>query len=138
MTDGKDKYLPIVTGHQGEPNAILTRIANGSTPYTVEDGDKVIFSANTIPNPSNIANRYAVETKLQMRGARIYDNVHVSGHASKEDHWELLRMINPSHVIPTHGNLEMTSAYAELAEKVGYVLGDTVHILRNGQELTLE
>ncbi len=138
MTDGKDKYLPIVTGHQGEPNAILTRIANGLTPYTVEDGDKVIFSANTIPNPSNIANRYAVETKLQMRGARTYDNVHVSGHASKEDHWELLRMINPRHVIPTHGTLEMTSTYAELAEKVGYVLSDTVHILRNGQELTIE
>lgn len=138
MSDGKDKYLPIVTGHQGEPNAILTRIANGSTPYAIEDGDKVIFSANTIPNPSNVANRYAIETKFRMRGARIYDNVHVSGHASREDHWELLRMVNPKHVIPTHGYLEMTSAYAELAEEAGYVLGDTVHILRNGQELTLE
>lgn len=133
----KDKYLPIVTGHQGEPGAALSRIANGLTPYLVEEGDKVIFSANVIPTPTNMSNRYAVETKLRMKGARIYDNVHVSGHASREDHWELLRMISPEHVIPTHGDLSMTSAYAELAEDVGYRLGDTVHLLRNGQEIYL-
>ncbi|MFC1786476.1 RNase J family beta-CASP ribonuclease [Halobacteriota archaeon] len=137
MTKGKDKYLMILTGHQGEPGAVLSRIANDSTPYGVESGDKVVFSANVIPNPLSAANRYITETKLRMKGARIYDNVHVSGHASREDHWELLRMVNPEQVIPSHGNLNMTSAYAELAEEAGYVLGDTVHILRNGQELCL-
>ncbi len=73
-----------------------------------------------------------------MKGARIYDNVHVSGHAYKEDHWELLRMVKPEHVIPAHGpTLEMHSAYAEMAEDTGYEFGETVHILRNGQELSL-
>ena len=137
MKDGKDEYLPIVTGHQGEPDAVLSRIANDSTPYEIESGDKIIFSANVIPNPLSAANRYVIETKLRMKGARIYDNVHVSGHASREDHWELLRMINPEQVIPSHGDLSMTSAYAELAEEAGYVLGDTVHVLRNGQELCI-
>ncbi|MBU2617784.1 MAG: RNase J family beta-CASP ribonuclease, partial [Euryarchaeota archaeon] len=137
MKDGKDEYLPIVTGHQGEPDAVLSRIANDSTPYEIESGDKIIFSANVIPNPLSAANRYVIETKLRMKGARIYDNVHVSGHASREDHWELLRMISPEQVIPSHGDLSMTSAYAELAEEAGYVLGDTVHVLRNGQELCL-
>lgn len=137
MKDGKDEYLPIVTGHQGEPDAVLSRIANDSTPYEIESGDKIIFSANVIPNPLSAANRYVIETKLRMKGARIYDNVHVSGHASREDHWELLKMINPEQVIPSHGDLSMTSAYAELAEEAGYVLGDTVHVLRNGQELCL-
>ena len=97
IQDGKNKYLPIVTGHQGEPGSILVRIANGETPYTIEPGDRVIFSANVIPSPMTQANRYALETKLKMRGARIYDNVHVSGHAYREDHWELLRMVNPEH-----------------------------------------
>ncbi|MDI6859282.1 MAG: RNase J family beta-CASP ribonuclease [Methanocellales archaeon] len=138
MKEGKDEYLPIVTGHQGEPDAVLSRIANDSTPYEIESGDKIIFSANVIPNPLSAANRYVIETKLRMKGARIYDNVHVSGHASREDHWELLRMINPEQVIPSHGDLSMTSAYAELAEEAGYVLGDTVHVLRNGQELCIE
>ncbi|MEA1895894.1 MAG: RNase J family beta-CASP ribonuclease [Euryarchaeota archaeon] len=135
--EGKEKYLPIVTGHQGEPGAVLERISMGNTGYKIESGDKVIFSANVIPTPSTRANRYALETKLRMHGARIYDGVHVSGHASKEDHWELLRMINPEHVIPAHGNLIMHSSYIEMAESTGYVLGDTLHILRNGEELVL-
>ncbi|MDP3104264.1 MAG: RNase J family beta-CASP ribonuclease [Candidatus Methanoperedens sp.] len=135
--DGKRKYLPIVTGHQGEPDAILTRIANGETQFRIEKGDKVVFSANTIPNPITMANRYALETKLKMAGARIYDNVHVSGHASREDHWELLRMVNPEQVIPSHGNMMMHSSYVELAEDAGYVFGDTVHIMRNGEEMIL-
>ena len=138
MLNGKEKYLPIVTGHQGEPGAILVRIANGETAYEIESGDRVIFSANVIPSPMTQANRYAVETKLRMRGARIYDNVHVSGHAYREDHWELLRMINPEHVIPAHGNIEMHSSYIEMAEDAGYVLGDTLHLLRNGEELYIE
>ena len=137
MDDGKKKYLPIVTGHQGEPDAILGRIASGEVDYKLESGDKIIFSANVIPNQLNQANRYALDTKLKMKGARIYDNVHVSGHAYKEDHWELLRMVKPEHVIPAHGTLEMHSAYAEMAEDTGYEFGETVHILRNGQELSL-
>ena len=136
-SEGKEKYLPIVTGHQGEPGAVLERISMDNTGYRIESGDKVIFSANVIPTPSTRANRHALETKLRMRGARIYDGVHVSGHACKEDHWELLRMINPEHVIPAHGNIVMHSSYIEMAESTGYVLGDTLHLLRNGEELVL-
>ena len=138
VKDGKERYLLIVTGHQGEPGAALTRIVSGETPYTIEAGDRVIFSANTIPNPMPRANRYALETKLQMQGARIYKDVHVSGHASREDHWELLRLINPENVIPAHGNIAMHSNYVEMAESAGYTLGETVHIIRNGEEITLE
>jgi ribonuclease J len=138
MQSGKNKYLPIVTGHQGEPGSILVRVANGDTPYTIDPGDRVIFSANIIPSPMTQANRYALETKLKMKGARIYDDVHVAGHAYKEDHWELLRMVNPEHVIPAHGNMDMHGHYIEMAEDAGYVLGDTVHLLRNGEVLYIE
>ncbi len=138
MEDGKEKYLPVVTGHQGEPGSILIRIANGETPFKIESGDRVVFSANIIPSPMTRANRYALETKLKMRGARIYDDVHVSGHAYREDHWEMLRMVQPTHVIPAHGDLAMHSAYIEMAEDAGYVLGETVHLLRNGEILFLE
>ncbi|MBC7109601.1 MAG: RNase J family beta-CASP ribonuclease [Archaeoglobi archaeon] len=135
MREGKEKYLPVVTGHQGEPGAVLTRISDGKTPFVVEKGDNVIFSSSAIPAPVNVANRYAVETKLRMKGARLYPNVHVSGHAYREDHRDLIRMLQPEHIIPTHGSIEMTGAYVELAEEEGYVLGSTVHILRNSQEL---
>jgi ribonuclease J len=137
MKEGKDKYLPIVTGHQGEQGAALGRIASGELGYKLESGDKVIFSANVIPNLLNQANRYSCETRLKMKGARVYDKVHVSGHACREDHWELLRMVRPEHVIPAHGTMDMHTAYVEMAEDTGYLLGETVHVLRNGQELTL-
>lgn len=137
MAEGKEKYLPIMTGHQGEPGAIMSRVANGETEFQVESGDRVIFSAGIIPQPLNVSNRFTVETKLKMKGARIYDNVHVSGHASREDHWELLRMINPQHVIPSHGSLQSHGSYLMLAEDTGYTLGYSIHLLRNGQELLL-
>jgi ribonuclease J len=137
MKEGKHKYLPIVTGHQGETGAALGRIASGELGYTLESGDKVIFSANVIPNLLNQANRYSCETRLRMKGARVYDRVHVSGHACREDHWELLRMVKPEHVIPAHGTMDMHTAYVEMAEDTGYLFGETAHILRNGQELIL-
>ncbi len=137
MGEGKDKYLPIITGHQGEPGATLCRVANRETHYLVESGDKVIFSAGIIPQALNVSNRNTVETKLKMRGARIYDNVHVSGHACREDHWELLRMINPDHVIPSHGNLVSHGHYLPMAEETGYSLGSNIHLVRDGQELLI-
>jgi ribonuclease J len=138
MADGKEKYLPIMTGHQGEPGAIMSRVANGETDYIIESGDRVVFSAGIIPQPLNISNRHTIETKLKMRGGRIYDNVHVSGHACREDHWELLRMINPEHVIPSHGNLVSHGNYLMMAEETGYSLGSNIHLVRNGQELLID
>ncbi|MGZ4901957.1 MAG: RNase J family beta-CASP ribonuclease [Halobacteriota archaeon] len=138
MQDGKEKYLPIITGHQGEPDAMLTRVARELTPYHVAQGDKIVFSAEVIPNPLNEANRYSLETKLKMHGARLYTNVHVSGHAAREDHWELIKMLKPDHIFPTHGDLSMTSSYIELAEEAGYSLRDNIHLLRNGQNIAIK
>ena len=42
-------------------------------------------------------------------------------------------MLDPKHLIPSHGNLNMLAAYTELAEEEGYKLGNDIHILRNGQ-----
>jgi len=65
MKDGKEKYVPIVTGHQGEPGAILTRLATGTTPYKLEKGDKIMYSAKIIPNPMNYGQRHNQETLLK-------------------------------------------------------------------------
>ena len=129
----RDKYLLVTTGHQGEPDALLPRIANDKTPFTVKPGDNVIFSSSVIPNPLNVANRNSLELRLKSSGARIFTNVHVSGHAGPEDHRDFLRMLNPRHIIPSHGTLEMMSPYIEIAEEEGYKLGRDIHILRNGQ-----
>ncbi|NLZ30829.1 MAG: RNase J family beta-CASP ribonuclease [Methanomicrobiales archaeon] len=137
MKTGKDKFLPIVTGHQGESGAILTRIVMGDTPYRLEKGDKILFSAKVIPNPMNHGQRYLVEARARMVGVRIFDELHVSGHAYREDHYEFLHLLNPQHVIPSHGDIDMTGNYAKFAEEIGYTLGNDLHILRNGQRVSM-
>ncbi|NLA38843.1 MAG: RNase J family beta-CASP ribonuclease [Methanomicrobiales archaeon] len=138
MKTGKDKFLPIVTGHQGESGAILTRIVMGDTPYRLEKGDKILFSAKVIPNPMNYGQRYLVEARARMAGVRIFDELHVSGHAYREDHYEFLHLLNPQHVIPAHGDIDMTGDYAKFAEEIGYTLGNDLHILRNGKKALIK
>ncbi|HOI40436.1 MAG TPA: RNase J family beta-CASP ribonuclease [Methanobacterium sp.] len=131
--DKREEYLLVTTGHQGEPDALLPRIASGRTQFNVAPGDNVVISAPIIPNPTNVANRNLMERRLKDSGARIYTNAHVSGHAGREDHRDFLRMLQPQHIIPAHGDLEMLSAYTELAEEEGYKMGNDIHVLRNGQ-----
>ncbi|MFQ5816239.1 MAG: RNase J family beta-CASP ribonuclease, partial [Candidatus Hydrothermarchaeaceae archaeon] len=124
----REEYVLVVTGHQGEEGAILTRMANDKTPYSI-DGDEVIFSADVIPNPINAANRYALETKLKIKGARLFKGTHVSGHAAKEDHRDVLKTLNPEKVIPCHGDFAMLAAYADLASDSGYTINEDLFIV---------
>ncbi|MFC7018979.1 MULTISPECIES: ribonuclease J [Haloarcula] len=137
MNEGKENFLPIVTGHQGEPRAMLTRMGRGETPYELDDGDKVLFSARVIPEPTNEGQRYQSEKLLGMQGARIYDDIHVSGHLRQEGHYEMLDALQPQHVIPAHQSLEGFAPYVDLAENQGYKVGRDLHITRNGNMIQL-
>ena len=137
MKEGKENFLPIVTGHQGEPRAMLTRMGRGETPYELDNGDKVIFSARVIPEPTNEGQRYQSEKLLKMQGARIYDDIHVSGHLREEGHYEMLDALQPKHVIPAHQNLKGFAPYVDLCESQGYKLGRDVHVTRNGNMIQL-
>ncbi|MFC7236474.1 ribonuclease J [Halosegnis marinus] len=137
MNEGKEKYLPIVTGHQGEPRAMLTRMGRGETPYELDEGDKVIFSARVIPEPTNEGQRYQSEKLLGMQGARIYDDIHVSGHLREEGHYEMLDALEPEHVIPAHQDMKGFAPYVDLAASKGYQLGRDLHVTRNGNVINL-
>jgi len=137
MKEGKENFLPIVTGHQGEPRAMLTRMGRGETPYELEDGDKVIFSARVIPEPTNEGQRYQSEKLLGMQGARIYDDIHVSGHLNQEGHYQMLDALQPKNVIPAHQDLSGFSSYVGLAEDEGYKVGRDLHVTRNGNLIQL-
>ncbi|WP_435363855.1 RNase J family beta-CASP ribonuclease [Haloarchaeobius sp. DYHT-AS-18] len=137
MKEGKGNFLPIVTGHQGEPRAMLTRMARGETPYQLENGDKVVFSARVIPEPTNEGQRYQAEKLLGMQGARIYDDIHVSGHLNSEGHYEMLDALQPQHIIPAHQDMKGFSGYVNLAESEGYKVGRDLHVTRNGNMIQL-
>lgn len=131
------KYLLVVTGHQGEPRAVLTRLANDMFDFHIEPGDHVIFSCKVIPSPINQANRAALEAKLIEKGARLFKDIHVSGHGAREDHREIIEFTRPRHIIPTHGNLEMRSALIELASEMGYELEKDCHLMKDGKRIKL-
>ncbi|MFB6119675.1 MAG: RNase J family beta-CASP ribonuclease [Halobacteriaceae archaeon] len=137
MNEGKENYLPIVTGHQGEPRAMLTRMGRGETPYDIEDGDKVIFSARVIPEPTNEGQRYQSENLLRMQGARIYDDIHVSGHLREEGHYEMLQALQPQNIIPAHQDMKGFAPYVDLASSQGYEVGEDLHVTQNGNTITL-
>lgn len=136
--EGKDKFLPIVTGHQGEPYATLTRMSRGETPYEFETGDQVIFSARVIPEPINVGQRRQAENLMKKKGVRIYDDIHVSGHLKKEGHRDMIKNLKPDNIVPAHQNMSGYSSYVNLAEGFGYEVGDNLHISRNGQIFRIE
>jgi len=43
-------------------------------------------------------------------------------------------MLEPAHVFPNHGGIDLQSEYVELASGEGYRLNESVHILRNGDK----
>ena len=132
VAEKPEEYLVICTGNQGEENSVLWRMVRKEYSYQIRRGDVVIFASETIPHPVNMASRFMIQSQLREQGARIIDHIHVSGHARREDHRELLRMLSPEYVIPSHGETERLASYASLALEEGYEIGDTVKIMYNG------
>jgi len=133
----RSKYLIVCTGHQGEPGSVLDRLSRGELPFAFEKRDHVIFSSRVIPTPINVANKERVEKRLKEKGVRIFSDVHVSGHAYREDLRDLITMLKPKHIIPAHGEMSKLTALTELATEEGYELGKNVHIKKDGQSLEL-
>ncbi len=134
----RGKYALICTGNQGEPNSVLVRIASDETPLKLRENDIVVFCSEVIPSPINQANRSELERRLRNKKVRIFKDVHVSGHAYKEDHRALLQMLRPQHYLPTHGTLQKIAKAIELANELDYELGKSAHILQNSQKLVIK
>jgi len=136
MSEGPDKYVLVVTGHQGEPKATLSRMANDETPLKLLNGDIVIFSSSVIPVESNIKNREALEKSLKNQNVDIFRDIHVSGHAAKKDLAKLLDMVKAKHIIPAHGDLSMLEGVERIALDAGQDKNN-IHILSNGSSIKL-
>ncbi|MCC7206885.1 MAG: ribonuclease J, partial [Anaerolineae bacterium] len=112
----------MVTGTQGEPSSVLSRLATGSHgQLAIDPGDTVILSAHPIPGNEEMVHRTI--NRLFQRGANvIYDpieQVHVSGHASQEELKLLISLVRPRYFIPIHGELRHLKQHALLAQELG-------------------
>ena len=134
----KKEYMVVCTGHQGEPGSILDRVSKNELPYKLKANDHIIFSSKTIPTEINEANRLHLENRIKKFHVRIFDNVHVSGHGGKEDLRDLIKLTNPEHFIPSHGDFSKTKFGLDLAIEMGYKKNYNAHLLSNGKKLKLK
>lgn len=134
--EGASDYLIVCTGSQGEPRSVLSKMLNKQYPFDFGSNDTVIFSNRVIPTEPNISNRKLMEQNLQKNGVRIYRDIHVSGHAAREDIRDLLLMTNPQHVIPSHGHHPHQTPACELAKEMGFKT-QGVHLSKNGNVINL-
>jgi ribonuclease J len=137
IQEKKHEYVIVATGHQGEPNAVLTKIAANQLPLKLMPNDVVIFSSTVIPNEENIKNRSLLEEQLEKRNVTIFRDIHVSGHAARKDLKAFIAEIKPKHIIPAHGPFEMQSNMISIGKELNY--GDEfLHCSKNGASIELQ
>ncbi|MCL2058825.1 MAG: ribonuclease J [Oscillospiraceae bacterium] len=135
-----ESLVLIVTGSQGEPMSVLTRIASSDhRKIGIMDGDLVILSANPIPGNEKYV--FKVIDDLFKRGADvIYESladVHVSGHACREELKIIHSLVKPKFFMPVHGEYRHLKRHAILAQSLG-MAEENIFISENGRILELD
>lgn len=118
----KKKVCIITTGSQGEPMSALSRMAfDNHKQVEITNGDLVILSAT--PIPGNEKTVYRLVNELFRKGAEvIYERlaeVHVSGHACREELKMMLALTKPKYFMPVHGEYRHLASHANLAQTCG-------------------
>lgn len=133
-----DEVVLICTGSQGEPMAVLSRIANRDHAIRVGPDDTVILASSLIPGNENAV--FRVINGLTRWGATVVHKgnarVHVSGHASAGELLYLYNIVKPRNVLPVHGEWRHMRANADLAERTG-IPRDHIVIAEDGMVLDL-
>ena len=109
LSTGEMKELPpeqvviVCTGSQGEPSAVLARLASGEHPQLqIDPSDTVVLSATAIPGNEESVNRI-IDDLFRLGADVIYQDlcdVHVSGHGSRDDHRLMLSLVQPGSSSP--------------------------------------
>lgn len=140
--DEMDRYpsnelVIITTGSQGEPMSALSRMAASEhKKVEIVPGDMVIISATPIPGNEKLVSR--VINELFKKGAEVvYEDladVHVSGHACKEELKLIHNLVKPKFFMPVHGEYRHLKQHATLAESQG-MLSENIFLMDIGKVL---
>lgn len=135
-----DKVCILCTGSQGEPLAALSRIVNGTHRFIhLKPTDTVVFSSN--PIPGNDASVNKIVDKLFRSGATvlnksILNNLHTTGHASKQEQKLMMQLIKPKYFMPIHGEHKMLMQHRQSAMELG-IPKENIFVCANGDVLLL-
>jgi ribonuclease J len=135
-----EQVVILATGSQGEPSAAIGRLAQGRhARLSIQEGDTVVLSAHPIPGNEEMI--YRIINRLLQRGADVLHediaDVHVSGHASREEMKLLINLIRPKFFIPIHGELRHLIAHGKLAQEMG-IPEKNIAVVENGTVLELD
>ena len=134
-----DETVLICTGSQGEPMAVLSRIANRDHEISIGENDTVILASSLIPGNENSVNR--IINELTRQGARVVHKgnalVHVSGHAAAGELLYCYNIVKPKNVMPMHGEWRHLRANAALAAKTG-ISPDRIMLAEDGVVVDLQ
>jgi ribonuclease J len=130
-----DEIIIITTGSQGEPMSTLARMASGThRQIKAKAGDTVILSSKFIPGNEKAIGK--IINNLYRKGADvIYEkisDIHVSGHAFREELKLMIKLTKPEYFIPIHGEYRHLILHARLAKEVG-IAEDKILLAENGQ-----
>ena len=134
-----DQIVYMSTGSQGEPMAVLSRMANLDHAIEVGEGDTVILASSLIPGNENAV--YRVIDGLTKLGANVVHKanakVHVSGHAAAGELIYCYNILRPKNVLPVHGEYRHLVANAKLAQETGIPEANTI-LATNGTIIDLK
>lgn len=160
------KVTIVCTGSQGEFNAVLNRMANGSHKFIkVKNSDVIVFSSN--PIPGNEKNVVRTVDGLMREGSDVIQNgkthlsraqafmagvdrvtsgdkgntigpLHLSGHGYYDDHVKLINALNPTYYMPIHGEFHMLVHNAELAEHECGIPRNNIFVADSGDVIEID
>ncbi|MEW6911168.1 ribonuclease J [Trueperella pyogenes] len=134
-----DEIVYMSTGSQGEPMAVLSRIASGAhKTISVGPNDTVIFASSLIPGNENSV--FRLINGLTKLGAKVVHQgnakVHVSGHAAEGELLYCYNILEPEYAMPVHGEVRHLVANGAIAVKTG-VPAENVLLAEDGSVIDM-
>jgi ribonuclease J len=134
------KLLLLTAGSQGEPMSALARFAAQRHPFVnVLKGDWVVISARPIPGNERMVHQTV--NNLYRHGARVFysevGNVHVTGHAQRDELREMLDAVRPRYFIPVHGEYRQLLLHSDVAREAG-LTDDRIVVVEDGESVELD
>ena len=129
----------ITTGSQGEPMSALYRMAfSDHNQVELTSGDLVVLSSHAIPGNEVLVGK--IINEMYRRGVNVYheeEEVHVSGHACREEIKMMHSLTKPKFFMPIHGEYRHLMQHKELAQFMG-MSADHIFVCEIGQVLELD
>jgi len=134
------KVVMVCTGSQGEPTSALVRMASDEyRSISIRPGDTVIVSATPIPGNEELIN-HTLNNLFRLGADVYYDellDVHVSGHASREEQKLMINLIKPRFFVPIHGDYRHLVLHAQMAQQLG-IPAKNIFVIESGQVLEFD